>query len=71
MTLDLDHEHDVQESGALRLVKFEMAVTVMGDLALMNKSLPLGQMIEVEGFLAPVRKNSPRLILHAQRLRLI
>ncbi|MFO7746356.1 MAG: primosomal replication protein N [Orrella sp.] len=71
MELDVDHEHEVEESGVLRLVKFEMAVTVIGDLALMNKHLQLGQAIEVEGFLAPTRKNSPRLRLHAQRLRLI
>ncbi len=71
MTLDIEHEQDVQESGVLRLVKFEMAVTVIGDLALMHKSLALGQTIEVEGFIAPVRKNSPRLVLHAQQLRLI
>jgi primosomal replication protein N len=48
-----------------------MEVTLMGDLALMNKDLKLGQAIEVEGFIAPLRKNSPRLRLHAQRLRLI
>jgi len=68
---ELDHESEVMESNVSRLLKFEMEVTLMGDLALMNKDLKLGQAIEVEGFIAPLRKNSPRLRLHAQRLRLI
>lgn len=68
---DLDHESEAIESNANRLLKFEMAVVLMGDLALMNKHLKLGQAIEVEGFIAPARQNSPRLRLHAQHLRLI
>lgn len=68
---DLDHESEVMESNVSRLLKFEMAVVLMGDLALMNKNLKLGQAIEVEGFIAPARQNSPRFRLHAHHLRLI
>lgn len=68
---DLDHESEVMESDIVRLLKFEMVVMLMGDMALMNKHLKLGQAVEVEGFMAPARKNSPRFKLHAQQLRLI
>ena len=50
------------------MVKFEMPVVVMGDLALMWQKATLGQILEVEGFLAAARQNSPKLVLHAKKI---
>ena len=50
------------------MVKFEMPVVAMGDLALMWQSATLGQMLRVEGFLAAARQNSPKLVLHARQI---
>lgn len=62
------HSETVEQAGASRLVKFEILVVAMGDLALMWQSVILGQVLSVEGFLAAARQNSPKLVLHANQI---
>lgn len=62
------YSETVEQAGASRLVKFEMPVVAMGDLAHMWQSVALGQELRVEGFLASLRQNSPRLVLHAKQI---
>lgn len=68
LDLKVLHSDMVDQAGVSRMVKFEIPVVVMGDLALMWQSAALGQMLEVEGFLAAARQNSPKLVLHAKKI---
>ena len=68
LDLKLLHSESVDQAGVSRMVKFEMPVLAMGDLALMWQSTALGQMLRVEGFLAAARQNSPKLVLHAKQI---
>lgn len=67
----LDHEEVVDQAGLPRQIEFEVPVLVMGDLAQMWQTVTLNQALEVEGFLAPLRKGSPRWRLHADQIRLL
>jgi len=67
----LDHENVVEQAGLPRQIKFEVLVVVMGDLAQMWQTLALNQMVEVEGFVAPLKKDSPRWRLHAEKVSLL
>ncbi|MCD8505069.1 MAG: primosomal replication protein N [Burkholderiaceae bacterium] len=68
LDLKLLHSETVDQAGVTRLIKFEIPIVAMGDLALMWQSVTLGQVLNVEGFLAAARQNSPRLVLHAQQI---
>jgi primosomal replication protein N len=65
LDLKLLHCENVDQAGSSRSIQFEISVVAMGDLALMWQSIPLGQIVKVQGFLAAARQNSPRLVLHA------
>ncbi len=69
LELKLAHDEMIEQSGAPRSIQFEIAVFLLGDMALMWRKAKLGQLLEVEGFLAAARKNSPRLVLHATQVR--
>jgi primosomal replication protein N len=43
----------------------------MGDLAQMAGTMPLGCKVRLQGFLAPVRKDSQKYRLHAQHIQQI
>lgn len=68
LDLKVLHCEATDQAGVSRMVKFEMPVVAMGDLALMWQSATLGQMLRVEGFLAAARQNSPKLVLHARKI---
>jgi len=68
LDMKLQHEGMIEQAGASRTVKFEIAVVAMGDLALMWQSATLGQKLKVDGFLASARQNSPRMVIHAQSI---
>lgn len=68
LDMKLQHESVVEQAGANRTVSFEVAVMAMGDLALMWQSATLGQQLKVEGFLAPLRRQSPRMVVHASAI---
>ncbi len=68
LELTLAHESEVLQVGSKRLIQFEISVVAMGDLALMWQRSTLGQTVQAKGFLAPARRNSPRLVLHASEI---
>lgn len=63
----LAHESDVREAGQMRRVEMEIPAVALGEMALLLIDTPLGCRLEVEGFLAALRKGSPRLVLHIQQ----
>lgn len=63
----LEHVSEVVEAGHPRRVELTIAAIALGDLALMLADVPLGAVLEVQGFLAPVRKGAVKLKLHMQR----
>ena len=67
----LSHESEVIEAGQPRRLAFTLAVVAMGDLAQMALTTSLGCTVRVQGFLAPVRKDSPKFRLHAQQIQQI
>ncbi|MDN5843966.1 MAG: primosomal replication protein N, partial [Alcaligenaceae bacterium] len=62
----LDHESEVREAGQMRKVEMQISAVALGEMALMLVDTPLGCRLGVEGFLAPTRKGSTRLVLHVQ-----
>jgi len=67
----LAHESEVIEAGLARRVELTIAAVALGDLALLLKDTALGSELLVQGFLAPVRKDSVKLKLHLQQARRI
>ena len=67
----LEHESEVIEAGQPRRLMFSVPAILMGDLARMYADKTLGTVLQVSGFMAPVRKGSPRFRLHAQQVKQI
>jgi len=63
----LAHESEVSEAGHPRRVELEIPAVALGEMALLLSDAPLGCGMDVEGFLAPSRKGSSRLVLHVTR----
>jgi primosomal replication protein N len=62
--LTLEHQGMQSEAGAQRQVQFEMTAHVLGQAAKQAQVLQLGQVVRVQGFLAPTRKGAKQLRLH-------
>ena len=71
LEFQISHESEVTEAGQPRQLAFVLPVLAMGDLVQMAVTMGLGQAVRIQGFLAPVRKDSPRFRLHAQRIQQI
>ena len=67
----LSHESEVSEAGVPRRIVFALQILVMGDLVQMADTIGLGTTLRIQGFIAPVRKDSPKFRLHAQRIQQI
>ena len=67
----LRHESDVEEAGHTRHLDMTMSAVALGDLALMLVSVKVGSVLAIEGFIAPTRKDSIKLRLHMQRVRIL
>ena len=67
----VSHESDVTEAGQPRRIAFSLGIVAMGDLAQMASTMSLGCKVRLQGFLAPVRKDSQKYRLHAQHIQLI
>ncbi|AZY49484.1 primosomal replication protein N [Bordetella avium] len=65
----LGHGSEVIEAGHPRRVELTITAVALGDLAQMLAGVALGTEMQVEGFLAPARKDSVKLKLHLQRAR--
>ena len=67
----ISHESEVTEAGQPRQLAFVLPVLAMGDLVQMAGTISLGTTVRIQGFIAPVRKDSPKFRLHAQRIQQI
>ncbi len=67
----LSHESEVIEAGQPRRIALNLIVVAMGDLAQMAGTMSLGSNVRLQGFLAPVRKDSQKYRLHAQHIQQI
>lgn len=67
----LAHDDEVVEAGVARRVQCDVPVVALAELASMYQSMKLGSLLEVEGFIAPARKGSPRFRLHAAHIRIV
>ena len=65
------NESEALEAGQSRKVIVQLPVVAMGDLVQMAGKLQLGMNLATQGFLAPMRKDSPKLRLHAQLIKQI
>ncbi len=67
--LILEYCGEVIEAGYTRKVEFVIAGCAIGGIANQLQEVGLGTVIRVEGFLAPARKNSSKLVLHIQAVQ--
>ena len=67
LEMQLEHQSVVSEAGHDRQVNMLISVVALGDTALMLQDTPLGTLLQAQGFLAPARKGSTKLILHIQQ----
>jgi primosomal replication protein N len=58
------HQEAVIEAGIERQLDFEFAAIALGPVAMALDREPLGQALELEGFIAPRSRRSTRLIVH-------
>jgi primosomal replication protein N len=63
----LEHQSVVNEAGNDRQINMLVSAVALGDTALMLYDTPLGTHLQAQGFLAPSRKGSTKLILHIQQ----
>lgn len=66
LDLVLEHGSEVIEAAHQRRVEFTMPARALGPLATQLQAVALGSELRIEGFLAPTRKNSSKLVLHIQ-----
>lgn len=71
LEFQLAHDEEVIEAGAPRRVQCGISVIALAEVASMFKSMTLGSMLEVEGFIAAARKGSSLIRLHATRIRFV
>lgn len=64
--LVLQHQSVVEQANVQRQLSFEIDAIAMGDIAYMISSISVGSLLEIHGFIAPLRKSSTRLVLHIQ-----
>ncbi|HLR13587.1 MAG TPA: primosomal replication protein N [Burkholderiaceae bacterium] len=63
------HHSEVEHAEHTRTIEMEMRATASGDMALLMAEVALGEPLWLQGFLAPSRKGSSRLVLHIQKYR--
>lgn len=62
----LQHQSVVEQAQIQRQLSFEINAIAMGDTADELSQVPVGSMLAIQGFIAPLRKSSTRLVLHVQ-----
>ncbi|HUH40145.1 MAG TPA: primosomal replication protein N [Castellaniella sp.] len=65
--LQLAHESELIEAGLARRIELEVPAVALGEMALLLSDTELGRGMDVEGFLAPSRKGSNKLVLHIRQ----
>ncbi len=68
LDLVLAHESEVIEAGLPRRVELTIAAKAIGETGQKMASLAPGTEIRACGFLAPIRKNATKLVLHIQQV---
>ena len=63
----LSHESEVQEAGHMRRIDLVLSAVALGDIALLLSDTPLGASLSIQGFIAPARKGSNKLVVHIQQ----
>ncbi|MEO6958773.1 MAG: primosomal replication protein N [Burkholderiaceae bacterium] len=63
----LNHESEVLEAGVVRRIEMVLSAVALGDIALLLADTPMGAALSIQGFLAPTRKSSSKLVLHIQQ----
>lgn len=67
LELQLEHESDVLQAGVQRRINMTVKAIALGDIALLLADTPLGARLSIQGFLAPTRKGSGKLVVHVQQ----
>lgn len=62
----LQHQSVVNQAGVERQLSFDIDAVAMGDTAHWLSSVAVGDTLDIQGFIAPLRKSSTRLVLHIQ-----
>ena len=65
--MQLEHESEVMQAGMKRRISMTVSAVALGDIARLLADTPLGAQLSLEGFLAPTRKGSGKLVVHIQR----
>lgn len=68
--LQLEHQSEVEEAGLNRRLHFTMSAVALGDMALQLADTPLGAILEIQGFIAPLHRSSVRTVLHIQTVEI-
>lgn len=63
----LEHASEVTEAGLTRRIELVLSAVALGDIALLLSDTPLGASLSIEGFLAPARKGSSKVVVHIQQ----
>ncbi|MEN9911783.1 MAG: hypothetical protein RI956_227 [Pseudomonadota bacterium] len=64
MTLNLEHNSQVQQANSLRVVQFSIESTALDSIALTSNNLNIGDIYTFEGFWAPAHYRTQRLTFH-------
>lgn len=67
LEMQLEHESEVLQAGMQRRISMTVGAIALGDIALLLVDTPLGAKLSIEGFLAPTRKGSGKLVVHIQQ----
>lgn len=67
----LSHRSEATEAGHPRQLEFDVSLRFAGSLAARADRLQLGQAIAVDGFLAPLRRQSKSLVVHVTDFRAV
>lgn len=67
--MQLEHESEVVQAGMQRRISMVVPAVALGDIALLLTDTPLGASLEIEGFIAPTRKGSNKLVVHIQQAK--
>ena len=64
--LALQHQSVVEQAQAQRQLNFEIDAMAMGEVAYALTAVAVGDVLLINGFIAPLRQSSSRLVLHIQ-----
>ena len=64
--LVLQHQSVVEQAQIQRQLSFDLDAIAMGEVAYALSAVAIGDVLEINGFIAPLRKSSSRLVLHIQ-----